>query len=48
MNVRISGQKNKITSKAKDRGLLLGKNLTFKSHIDFLKTKLRRANCLQN
>ena len=46
LNFRISGQKIKIACKTKYLGLLLDENLNFKSHIDSLKTKLRRANCL--
>ena len=46
MNFRISGQKIKIACKTKYLGLLLDENLNFKGHIDSLKTKLRRANCL--
>ena len=46
MNFRISGQKIKIACKTKYLGLLLDENLNFKSHIDSLKIKLRRANCL--
>ena len=46
LNFRISGQKIKIACKTKYLGLLLDENLNFKGHIDSLKTKLRRANCL--
>ena len=46
MNFRISGQKIKIACKAKYLGLLLDENLNFKSHLDSLRTKFRRANCL--
>ena len=46
MNFRISGQKIKIVCKTKYLGLLLDETLNFKSHIDSLKTILRRANCL--
>ena len=46
MNFRISGQKIKIACKAKYLGLLLDEHLNFKSHLDSLRTKFRRANCL--
>ena len=46
MNLRANGKKVEITRKIKYLRLLLDKNLTFKRHIDFLKTKLRRTNCL--
>ena len=46
MNFRISGQKIKITSKTKYLGILLDEHLTFKPHIENLKRKLNRGNCL--
>ena len=46
MNFRTSGQKIKMGCKTKYLELLLDENLNFKSHIDSLKTVLRRANCL--
>ena len=46
MNFKISGQKIQIACKTKYLWLFLDENLNFKSHIDFLKTKLRWANCL--
>ena len=44
LNCRISGQKIKIACKTKYLGLLLGETFNFNSHIDSLKTILRRAN----
>ena len=46
MNFRISGQKIKILSKTKYLGLFLDENLPFKYHLDTIKLKLNRANCL--
>ena len=46
MNFRISGQKIKMWSKTKYLGLFLDENLSFKYHLDTIKLKLNRANCL--
>ena len=46
MNFRISGQTIKIFSKTKYLVIILDENLTFKYHLDNLKFKLNRANCL--
>ena len=46
MNFRISGQKIKMLSKTKYLGLFLDENLSFKYHLDTIKLKLNRANCL--
>ena len=46
MNFRISGQKIKIFSKTKYLIIILDENLTFKYHLENLKFKLNRANCL--
>ena len=46
MNFRIIGQKIKITCKTKYLRLFLDEKLNFKIYIDFLKTKLRRSDCL--
>ena len=46
LNFRINGQKIKIACKTKYLGLLLEKNLSIKSHVDSLKSKLWRKNCL--
>ena len=45
MNLRISRQKIKIFS-TEYLGLILDENLTFKNHLDNLKFKLNRQNCL--
>ena len=46
MNFRISGQKINIICKTKYLGLILDEHLTFKYHLENLKLKLNRANCL--
>ena len=46
MNFRISGQKINIILKTKYLGLILDEHLTFKYHLENLKLKLNRANCL--
>ena len=46
MNFRKSGQKIKMLSKTKYLGLFLDENLSFKYHLDTIKLKLNRANCL--
>ena len=46
MNFRISGQKIKMLSKTKYLCLFLDENLSFKYHVDIIKLKLNRANCL--
>ena len=46
MNFSISGQKINIICKTKYLGLTLDKHLTFKYHLENLKLKLNRANCL--
>ena len=46
LNFRISGQKIKICNKTKYLGIILDENLTFKPHLDKLKLKLNRGNCL--
>ena len=46
MNFRISGQKISIICKTKCLGLILDEHLTFKYHLENLKLKLNRANCL--
>ena len=43
MNFKISGQKIKMFSKTKYLGLFLNEN-----HLDTIKLKLNRANCLLN
>ena len=45
MNFRVSGQKIML-SKTKYLGLFLDENLSFKYHLDTIKLKLNRANCL--
>ena len=47
MNFRIREQKSKMMSKTKYLGLFLDENLSFKYHLDTVKLKLNRANCLQ-
>ena len=46
MNFGISGQKINIICKAKYLGLILDEHLTFTYHLENLKLKLNRANCL--
>ena len=46
MNFRISGQKINMISQTKYLGLILDEHLTFKYHLQNLKLKLNRANCL--
>ena len=46
MNFRISGQKINITCETKYLGLILDEHLTFKYHLENLKLRLNRANCL--
>ena len=46
LNFRISGQKIKIFSRTKYLGIILDENLTFGPHLDNLKLKLNRGNCL--
>ena len=46
MNFRISGQKINIICKTKYLGLILDEHLTFKYHLENLKLKLNKANCL--
>ena len=46
MNFRVRGQKMKMLSKTKYLGLFLDENLSFKYHLDTIKLKLNRANCL--
>ena len=46
MNFRISGQKISIICKTKCLGPILDEHLTFKYHLENLKLKLNRANCL--
>ena len=46
MNFRISRQKINIIYKIKYLGLILDEHLTFKYHLENLKLKLNRANCL--
>ena len=47
MDFRISGQKIRIYNKTvKYFGIILDKHLTFKPHLDKLKLKLNRGNCL--
>ena len=46
MNFRISGKKINIICKTKYLGLILDKHLTFKYHLENLKLKQSRANCL--
>ena len=43
MNFRISGQKIKMLSKTKYLGLFLEENLSFKYHLDTIKSKLNRV-----
>ena len=46
MNLRISGQKIKITTSAKYIGLILDEHLTWTLHMKTLKTELSRADGL--
>ena len=46
MNFRTGGQKINIICNTKHLGLTLDKHLTFKYHLENLKLKLNRANCL--
>ena len=46
MNFRISGQKINMISQTKYLGLILDKHLTLKYHLQNLKLKLNRANCV--
>ena len=46
MNFRISGQKINMISETKYLGLILDEHLTFKYHLQDLKLKLNRTNCL--
>ena len=46
MNFRISGKEINIICKTKYLGVILEKHLTFKYHLENLKLKLNRANCL--
>ena len=46
MNFRISEQKINIICKTKYHGLTHEEHLTFKYHLEDLKLKLNRANCL--
>ena len=46
MNFRISGQKINLISQIKYLWLILNEHLTFKYHLQNLKLKLNRANCL--
>ena len=46
MNFKINGQKIKMLSKTKYLSLFLGENLSFKYHLDTIKLKLNRTNCL--
>ena len=42
----ISGQKINIMKKTKYLGMVMDEYLTFKNHMDNVKLKLNRANCL--
>ena len=46
INFRINGQKIKMLSKTKYLSLFLDENLSFKYHLDTIKLKLKRTNCL--
>ena len=46
MTFRISGQKINIICKTKHLGLIFVEHLTFNYHLENLKLKLNRANCL--
>ena len=46
MNFRISRQKINVICKTKYLGLILYERLTFKYHLENLKLKLNRENCL--
>lgn len=46
MNFRISGQKIKVVNQAKYLAVKLDEILSFKKHIDSLKGKLCKANCI--
>ena len=46
MNFRIGGHKMKIFNKTKYFGIILDEHLTFKPHLDNLRLKLNRGDCL--
>ena len=46
MNFRISGQKINMISQTKYLGLILDKHLTLKYHLQNIKLKLNRADCV--
>ena len=46
MNFRLSGQKIRQKTCTKYLGVLIDEHLLFKDHINFLKQKLNRPNCI--
>ena len=46
MNFRLSGQKIRQKTCIKYLGILIDEHLLFKDHINFLKQKLNRPNCI--